>query len=156
MGVQIRIPGPGVAMGERRGHEAADVDLPDPVPALPGEQSVPFDEAEGILHRGLMREFDLRSEVRVGDRPQGRHRLDRGEGQVIADNGLSTRARPLSNGGDDLAGIDRIAAMLCSEELRATSVRIRARSAAEIGSARSCPAAACRAAICFATSMRKG
>ena len=93
------------------------VDLPDPIPALPGEQCVAFDEAQRILHGSLVRPLDLRGDVRVGDRPQGRHRLHRGEGQVIAGNRLGARTRLLSDSGGDLAGIDRIAAMLGSEEL---------------------------------------
>jgi hypothetical protein len=75
-----------------------------------------FDEAQRIPHGSLVREFDLRGEVRVGDRPQRRHRLHRGEGQVITGNRVGTRTRLLSDGGRDFAGIDRIAAMLCSEE----------------------------------------
>ena len=89
--MQIRIPGSGVAVGERGRDQAAYVDLPNPVPALPGEQSVAFDEAQRILHRSLMRPLNLRRDVRVGDRPQRRHRLDRGEGQVIAGNRLRPR-----------------------------------------------------------------
>jgi hypothetical protein len=42
---------------------------------------------------------------------------DWGEGQVIASNGLGTRTRLLGDGGGDLAGIDRVAAMVVSEEL---------------------------------------
>jgi hypothetical protein len=117
MSVQIRITGPGVAVHERGRDQAADVDLPDPVSALSGEQRVAFDEAQRILHGSLVRSFDLRGDLRVGDRPQCRHRLDRGEGQVIAGNRLGVRTRLLSDGSGDLAGIDRIAAMLCSEEL---------------------------------------
>jgi hypothetical protein len=37
MRVQIRVTGPGVAVGERGRDQAAYVNLPDPVPALPGE-----------------------------------------------------------------------------------------------------------------------
>ena len=46
-----------------------------------------------------------------------RHRLHRGEGQVIAGDRLGPRPRLLGDRGGDLAGIDRIAAMLGSEEL---------------------------------------
>ena len=88
VGVQVRVAGSGVAVRERGRNQPADVDLPDPVPALPGEQGVAFDEAQRILHGSLMRLFDLCCDVRVGDRPQRRHRLDRGEGQVIAGNRL--------------------------------------------------------------------
>jgi hypothetical protein len=55
MSVQIRITDSGVPVGKRRRHQAADVDVPDPVPALPGKQCVAFDEAQRILHRSLMR-----------------------------------------------------------------------------------------------------
>ena len=55
--------------------------------------------------------------VRVGDRPQGRHRLHRGEGQVIAGNRLGARTGLLSDCRRKLAGIDRLPAMLASEEL---------------------------------------
>jgi hypothetical protein len=70
VGVQIRVTGSGVAVGERGRHEAGHIDLPDPVSALSGEQCVAFDEVECILHGSLMRPLDLRNEGRVGDRPQ--------------------------------------------------------------------------------------
>ena len=78
-------------MDERGRHQSGDIDLPDPVPALPGEQCVAFDEAQRIPHRSLMCLFDQGSDLRIGDRPQARHRLDRGEGQVITGNGLGGR-----------------------------------------------------------------
>ena len=70
VGVQIRITGAGVAVGERGRDQAGNVDLPDPVSALPGEQCVAFDEGQRILHGSLVRSFDLRGNVGVGDRPQ--------------------------------------------------------------------------------------
>ena len=36
VGVQVRVAGPGVAVGERRRDQAGDVDLPDPVPVPAG------------------------------------------------------------------------------------------------------------------------
>jgi hypothetical protein len=103
-----------------------------------------------------MRLFDVRCDVRVGDRPQRRHRLERGEGQVIAGNRLDARTRLLGDGGGDLAGINRVSAISLRKNSRATLVRTRARTAVEVGSSPSCPAAACSAAIRFATSTRKG
>src|SRR4029450_691649 len=117
MGVQIRIPSTGVAGRERRGHQTRAIDRPERVSSLPGEQRVPFDEAQRVSYRSLMREFDLTCELRVGDRPQRRHRLDRGEGQVIAGYRLGAGRRPLGGRSGDLAGVDRVAAMLVSEEL---------------------------------------
>jgi hypothetical protein len=35
--VQVRVTGPGVAVGERGRDQPGDVDLPDPVSSLPGE-----------------------------------------------------------------------------------------------------------------------
>ena len=70
MGVQIRIAGPAVAMGERGRHQAAHVDLPDPLRPGPGEQRLLLDEPQRILDRGLMGPFDGRRDGRVGDRPQ--------------------------------------------------------------------------------------
>jgi hypothetical protein len=37
VGVQVRVTGPGVAVGERGRDQPGDVDLPDPVSSLPGE-----------------------------------------------------------------------------------------------------------------------
>ena len=79
VGVQVRVAGPAVAMGERDGDEAADVDLPDALWTGPGEQRVLLDERQSVLDRGLMRLFDHSSYHRVGDRPQGGHRLHRRE-----------------------------------------------------------------------------
>ena len=69
MSVQVGVAGSRVAVGERGRHEAGDVDLPDPVSALSGEQCAAFDEGQRILHGSLMRPFDLRGDVPVGDRP---------------------------------------------------------------------------------------
>src|SRR5829696_4670971 len=59
-GVQVGITGAAVAVGERGRDQAGDVDLADPVPSLPGEQCLTFDEAQRILHGSLVRSFDLR------------------------------------------------------------------------------------------------
>jgi hypothetical protein len=48
--------------------KTGDVDLPNTVPALPGEQNVPFDEDQRILHRSLMRLLDPVPQ-RAGRRP---------------------------------------------------------------------------------------
>ena len=64
-------------MRKRRRHQAADVDLPDALPPFPGEEGVLLQELEGVLDGGLVCLFDLRDDLRVGDRPQTRHRLHR-------------------------------------------------------------------------------
>ena len=49
MGMQIRVPGPAVAMGEYGGDQAADVDLPDPLRPGPGVQRMLLDERKASL-----------------------------------------------------------------------------------------------------------
>ena len=117
MGVQIRIPGPTVPMGERGRDQAADVDLPDALRAGPGEQRMLLNEPQRILHRGLMGPFDDRRDGRVGDRPQRRHRLHRGEGQVVAGNRLGPRPGVFGDLPGQLPRIHRLPAMLRGEEL---------------------------------------
>ena len=82
MGVQIRVAGAAVAVGERGRDQATHVDLPDPLRPGPGEQGLLLDEAQRVVDRGLMGPFDRRRHRRFGDRPQRRHRLHRRERQV--------------------------------------------------------------------------
>jgi hypothetical protein len=63
VGVQIGITGSGVAVGERRGDEPADVDLPDSVSSLSGKQCVAFDEVQCILHGSLVGLLDPGSDA---------------------------------------------------------------------------------------------
>ena len=83
---------------------------------MSGEQGVAFDEGQRILHGSLVREFDLRCDVGSATA----HKVDTdltGENRIIAGNRLGARTQLLSEGGCDLAGIDRLAAMLVSEAL---------------------------------------
>ena len=49
VGVQIRVAGPAVAVGERGRDQASDVDLPDALRPGPGEQGMLLDERQGVL-----------------------------------------------------------------------------------------------------------
>ena len=51
VGVQIRVAGPAVAVGERGRDQASDVDLPDPLRPGPGEQGMLLDERQRVLAR---------------------------------------------------------------------------------------------------------
>ncbi len=82
MGVQIRIPGTAVPVGERHPDQALHIDLPDPVRPGPGEQGPVLDEPQRVRDRRVMGPFDRRREVWVGQGPQGRDRLHGGEGEV--------------------------------------------------------------------------
>ena len=72
VGVQVRVAGPAVPVGERGRNEASDVDLPDPLRPGPGEQGMLLDECQSVLHGGLMGPFNHRRHRRISDRPQGR------------------------------------------------------------------------------------
>jgi hypothetical protein len=69
MGMQIRVPGPAVAVGERGGDQAPDVDLPDALWPGPGKQGMFLDERQGVLDGGLMGPFDPSGHRRFSDRP---------------------------------------------------------------------------------------
>jgi len=49
VGVQIRVARPAVPVGERRGDQASDVDLPDPLRPGPGEQGMLLDDPKASL-----------------------------------------------------------------------------------------------------------
>jgi hypothetical protein len=76
-----------------------------------------FDERQRVLHRRLMGPFDHRRHRRVGDRPQGRHRLHRGERQVIPGDRLRARPRVFRDLPRQFPGINRLPAMLGPEKL---------------------------------------
>ena len=61
--------------------------------------------------------FDHSRHRRIGDRPQGRDRLHRGERQVIPGNRLCSRPRVFRDLSRQLPGIHRLPAMLGQEEL---------------------------------------
>ena len=69
-------------------NQALDVDLAYAVGAPAGEQCLGLDEADRVLDRGLVGPLDHRGGLRVGDRPEHRDALDRGEGQVVAGDGV--------------------------------------------------------------------
>jgi len=69
VGVQVGVPGPGVAVDEHRRDQAAGVDLPGSLMALPGVQYSVLDERQGVGHRRFVGGPDLSGQDRVGDRP---------------------------------------------------------------------------------------
>jgi hypothetical protein len=104
-------------VGERGGDEASDVDLPDPLRPGPGEQGMLLDERQRVLDRGLMGPFDHSRHRRISDCPQRRHRLHRGERQVIPGHRLCSRPGVFRDLRRELPGIHRLPAMLGTEEL---------------------------------------
>ena len=69
VGVQVRVAGPAVPVGERGRDQAPDVDLPDALWPGPGEQGMLLNERQRVLDRGLMGPFDGSRHRRFGDRP---------------------------------------------------------------------------------------
>ena len=57
-------------MRKRRSYHPAYVHLPDPLRPLTGKQSMLLQEPERVVDGGVVGSFDLRGELRVGDRPQ--------------------------------------------------------------------------------------
>jgi hypothetical protein len=72
---------------------------------------------QGVLHGGLMGLFDHSRHRRIGDRPQGRHRLHRRERQVIPGNCLCPRPRIFRDLCRQFPRVNGFAAMLSAEEL---------------------------------------
>ena len=119
VGVQVRVAGPAVPVGERDGNQASNVDLPDPLRAGPGEQGMLLDKRQSILHGCLVGPVNHSRHRRIGDRPQRRHRLHRRKRQVIPSNGLRPRPRVLRDLSRQLPSINRLPAVLGPEKLAA-------------------------------------
>ena len=92
VGVQVRVPGAGVAVHERRRHEPFDVDLPDPVGAAAGEGDLPLQPRQSVLHRLPVHPLDPLRDLAGSQGPQRADTLDGGEGQVEPSHRLPTRA----------------------------------------------------------------
>jgi hypothetical protein len=117
MGVQIRVAGPAVAVGERGRDQATHVDLPDPLRPDPSEQGLLLDEVQRLVDRCLMGPFDRRRHRRFSDRPQRRHRLHRRERQIETGHCLRPLQRVFRDLGSQPGSINRGAAMLGDKEL---------------------------------------
>ncbi len=157
MGVQIRVAGPAVAVGERGRDQAADVDLPDPLRPGPGEQGMLLNERQRVLHGGLMGAFDDGRNGRFGDRPQGRDLTSPGRtsGHNQQPSGFAAAKSFAICPASSRASIG---SRPCSarKNSRATSVRTRARSEAGRAAPAGRPAAVWIAAKRLATSRRNG
>ena len=69
MGVQVRVAGARVAVGECGGDQPGDVDLTYPARTLPGEQRPILHESQRGRDRSLMGPLNLCGDWQVGDRP---------------------------------------------------------------------------------------
>ena len=115
--VQVWVARPGVAMHEHGRHQSPGGHLLDPAAASTGEQSLGLEPAQGPCHRGLMCAPDPQSLLTVGKGPQGRHRLDRREGQVVPGHGTGLLAGFAGQVPRSLPLVHRVAPMLGPEQL---------------------------------------
>ena len=89
VGVQVRVPGAGVAVGERRGDQPAGLDLPGTAATFASEQHLALDEVQGVAYGGIVGGLDGTGDLPGRHRPQRRDRLHRAERQVVpGDRGL--------------------------------------------------------------------
>ena len=117
VGVQVGVAGPAVAVGERRGDQPGDLDLPHPAVSLPGEQRTGLEEPQRVGDRRLVGCLHPGCYLGWCDGPQRADRLDRGEGQVVPGDCGGLRAGVLGDGRGDLAGAFGVAAVLGAEQL---------------------------------------
>ena len=115
--VQVGIAGAGVAMREGRRDDAVGLHLPDAVAAAPGVDRQLLHEAEAVGDGLVVAALDRGGDLRVGQRPQGRHRLHWGEGGVVAGNAAAHWPRGPDDETGQLAGVHRLAAEALAEVL---------------------------------------
>ncbi len=115
--VQVRIACSGVAMREGRRDDAVGLHLPDAVAAAPGVDRQLLHEAEAVRDGLVVAALDHVGDLRVGQRPQGRHRLHWGEGGVVAGNAAAHWPRGPDDETGQLAGVHRLAAEALVEVL---------------------------------------
>lgn len=105
-------------MGERCGDQPAGGDLSDPASTLTGEQGVAFDPVEGVGDRLVVGLPDQGGEVGIGQCPQRRHVLHRGEGEVESGDRLRWGGH-LRDESVQLVAVQRLTAVLAQEQLGA-------------------------------------
>ena len=71
--MQIRVAGTAIAVDERRREKTSDLDLSYTVAPSASEQGTLLDESQGIIDRGVVGLLDLRRQLRLRERPQGRN-----------------------------------------------------------------------------------
>jgi len=119
VGVQVGVSGPGVAVVERGRDHPGGVQLLHSVAAAAGADDLLLQPGKGVLHRGVVCGLDLGGDVPRGDRPERRHRLDRGEGEVEPGHRGGRRPGVAGDEGGQLTRVPRRPAVLPREHLPA-------------------------------------
>ena len=116
VGMQIRVPGAGIAVGERRRDEPVHLDLGDA--ALPRLVYVAFRSSQvDRVRDGVVVGCSMIARVARGEHPQGGDALDGGERQVEARDRGGGLPRDSGQVPGQLAGMDRITAVGFGEHL---------------------------------------
>lgn len=117
MRVQVRVTSAGIAVRERDREETPGIDLLHAVRAHTRVDRLALEPADDVAHRRVVCFRYLARQLRVGERPQRRHALDRRERQVVA----GYRLRAGSRGADDIVSeltrVDRLPAVIAGEPL---------------------------------------
>ena len=115
VGVQIGVARPGIAVRERRGHQAMGGDLAGAATSDPSEGGLPFEPPKRVGDRGVVRLAHLVGDRRWRERPEHRDRFHRRERQVIAgDRGRGLPGGPRHEPGQ-LPGVLRRSTVLLGE-----------------------------------------
>ena len=117
VGVQVRVGGACVAVGEHARDQALGLDLLEAAAAAAREQHLLLQPRQRGLDSRVVGVLDLLGDVAVGQRPQRRDGLHRGEGEVVAGHRGGLLAGGLGHEGAALAVVDRGPAVLAEEVL---------------------------------------
>jgi hypothetical protein len=104
-------------MGKGGRNQASHVDLSDALRPGPGEEGMVLDERQSILDSSVVGPFNHSRHLRISDRPQRRHRLHRGERQVITSHRLGSPPRIFRDLASQFPSVNRLPAMRCQEAL---------------------------------------
>ena len=111
VGMQIRIAGAGITVGERGRDQSVHLDLGDAALAAAGVGRVLLQPADRVCDGVVVGLLDDLRDLAGRDRPEGGHALDRGEGQVVAGHRGGGLPRDSGQMTRQLAGIDRVPAV---------------------------------------------
>ena len=117
VGVQVRISGARIAMGERCGDQSVRVDLRDTAVAETGEAGVLFEVVEGGCDRGVVRCFDLLRDLPRRNSPQRRHTLHGREREVETGDGFGVLPPRFGDPAREFTLVGRAASVLALEHL---------------------------------------
>lgn len=115
MGVQVRVGGACVAVGEHACDQAGGLDLLEAGASASGEEDLLLQPRQRGLDSRVVGVLDLLGDVAVGQRPERRDRLHRSECEVIAGHSRGLLTGGLGHEGAAFAVVDRGATVLAEK-----------------------------------------